>query len=243
MNHKRIRIITGANKGIGFEIARQLGSDHGMTVLVGARDEARGREALDKLTALGLDAHTIHLDVTDPASVEAAKTEIEHEFGGQLDVLIYNAGVVLDWNPPSETDLAKFKATYETNVVGPLRVTKVMLPLLRRSAAGRVVNMSSCLGSLTQNNDPTWGEAGSLQLVQGGVEHADGAFRARASGGRQRDQGQLGGSGLHRHRSQPVRLDDPCRSVVVYKLAITIATRGISSQRLREDLRRRHLGF
>jgi NAD(P)-dependent dehydrogenase (short-subunit alcohol dehydrogenase family) len=164
MNNKRIALITGANKGIGFEIARQLGSDHGMTVLVGARDESRGREAVDKLTALGLDAHTIHLDVTDPASVEAAKAKIEHEFGGQLDVLINNAGVVLDWNPPSETDLEKFKATYETNVVGPLLVTKVMLPLLRRSAAGRVVNMSSGLGSLTQNNDPTWGFSG-VKLV------------------------------------------------------------------------------
>jgi len=164
MDKKRIALITGANKGIGFEIARQLGRDHGMTVLVGARDEARGREAVDKLTALGLDAHAVHLDVTDPASVEAAKGQIEHEFAGRLDVLINNAGVILDWNPPSETDLEKFKATHETNVVGPLLVTKVMLPLLKRSAAGRVVNMSSGLGSLTQNNDPTWGFSG-VKLV------------------------------------------------------------------------------
>ena len=99
----RRRTCLGWRKGIGFEIARQLGRDHGMTVLVGARDEARGREAVDKLRALGLDAHPIHLDVTDPASVEAAKAQIEHEFGGRLDVLINinNAGVVLDWNPPS----------------------------------------------------------------------------------------------------------------------------------------------
>jgi NAD(P)-dependent dehydrogenase (short-subunit alcohol dehydrogenase family) len=164
MNTKQIALITGANKGIGFEIARQLGKDHGMTVLVGARDEARGREAAEKLRALGLDARAIHLDVTDPTSVEAAGWRIERDFGGRLDVLVNNAGVALDRNPPSQTDLEKFKATLETNVFGPLLVTKTMLPLLKRSAAGRVVNMSSGLGSLAQNNDPAW-EFAELRLV------------------------------------------------------------------------------
>lgn len=156
MNNKRIALITGANKGIGFEIARQLGKDHGMTVLLGARDETRGREAAEKLTALGVDARPIRLDVTKPASVEAARTEIEREFDGRLDVLVNNAGVALDWSPPSETDLEKFKTTHETNVFGPLLLTTSMLPLLKRSAAGRVVNVSSGLGSLAQNNDPSW---------------------------------------------------------------------------------------
>lgn len=164
MNTKRIALITGANKGIGFEIARQLGKHHGMTVLVGARDEGRGREAAEKLTALGVDARAIHLDVTDAASVEAARTQIEREFGGRLDVLVNNAGVALDRSPPSETDLEKFKATHETNVFGPLLVTKTMLPLLKRSVAGRVVNMSSGLGSLEQNNDPSW-EFSSVRLL------------------------------------------------------------------------------
>jgi NAD(P)-dependent dehydrogenase (short-subunit alcohol dehydrogenase family) len=153
---KRVALITGANKGIGYEIARQLGKDHGMTVLVGARDAARGREAVQKLTALGLDARAVELDVTDPKNVEAAARQIERDFGGRLDVLVNNAGVSLEYCPPSQTDLQKFKATHETNSFGPLVVTKAMLPLLKRSAAGRIVNVSSGLGSLAQNSDPTW---------------------------------------------------------------------------------------
>ena len=149
-------LITGGNKGLGFEVARQLGLDHGMTVLLGARDAARGREAAGKLAALGVDARAVPLDVTDPASVDAAARQIDRAFGGRLDVLVNNAGVSLDLNPPSRTDLDQFKATLETNAFGPLAVTKAMLPLLKRSAAGRVVNMSSGLGSLTQNGDPSW---------------------------------------------------------------------------------------
>ena len=164
MNDKQIALITGANKGIGLEIARQLGKQHGMTVLIGARSEERGREAAEKLTALGIDARAIHLDVTDVASVEVAKQRIESEFGGRLDVLVNNAGVALDWSPPSETDLEKLRPTYETNVIGPLLMTKTMLPLLRRAPAARVVNMSSGLASLAQNNDPTWA-FGSVRLV------------------------------------------------------------------------------
>lgn len=151
---KRVALITGANKGIGYEIARQLGKDHGMTVLVGARDAARGREAADKLSALGVDARAVQLDVTDPANVEAVAGQIERDFGGRLDVLVNNAGIALEAVPPSQTDLEKYKATHETNAFGPLVVTKAMLPLLKRSAAGRVVNVSSGLGSLTQNSDP-----------------------------------------------------------------------------------------
>lgn len=144
---KKVALITGANKGIGLEVARQLGRDHGMTVLVGARDEGRGREAAEKLTAQGIDARAMPLDVTDPTSVEAAARRIEREFGGRLDVLVNNAGVSLDYAPPSRTDLTKYKAIHDTNAFGPLVVTKTMLPLLRRAAAGRVVNMSSSLGS------------------------------------------------------------------------------------------------
>ncbi len=152
---KRVALITGANKGIGYEVARQLGKDHGMTVLVGARDSARGREAAEKLTALGVDARSVQLDVTDPTNVEMVAKQIERDFGGRLDVLINNAGVSLEYAPPSQTDLEKYQATHLTNAFGPLVVTKAMLPLLKRSAAGRVVNMSSTLGSLTQNSDPS----------------------------------------------------------------------------------------
>lgn len=156
-------LITGANKGIGFEIARQLGRDHGMTVLVGARDQTRGRETVEKLTTLGISARAVQLDVTDRSSVETAKAQIEREFG-RLDVLVNNAGVALDRSAPSETDLDKFKATHETNVFGPLLVTRTMLPLLRLSPVGRIVNMSSGLGSLSQNNDSSW-EFSRVKLV------------------------------------------------------------------------------
>ena len=161
---KQVALITGANKGLGYEIARQLGQDHGMTVLVGARDAVRGREAADKLTALGVDARAVQLDVTDPASVAAAAKQIERDFGGRLDVLVNNAGVVLDYAPPSQTDLAKYQATHLTNAFGPLAVTTAMLPLLKRAVAGRVVNMSSGLGSLTQNSDPAW-EYAKIKVV------------------------------------------------------------------------------
>ena len=161
---KRVALITGANKGLGYEIARQLGQDHGMTVLIGARDAARGRAAADKLTALGIDARAVQLDVTDPASVAAVASQIERDFGGRLDVLVNNAGIVLDYAPPSQTDLEKYQATHLTNAFGPLAVTKALLPLLKRSAAGRVVNMSSGLGSLTQNSDPGW-EYAKIKVV------------------------------------------------------------------------------
>ncbi len=164
LSGKRVALITGANKGIGYEIARQLGKDHGMTVLVSARDAARGREAAGKLTALGVDARAVQLDVTDPTSVEAAARQIERDFDGRLDVLVNNAGVSLEFVPPSQTDLEKYQAIHLTNAFGPLAVTKAMLPLLKRSAAGRVVNMSSSLGSLQLNGDPSWAYAG-VKLV------------------------------------------------------------------------------
>ncbi len=151
---KRVALITGANKGIGYEVARQLGRDHGMTVLLGCRDEARGQEAADRLKAESVDAQAIPLDVTDPASVRKAAGRIERDFGGQLDVLVNNAGVAPDLSLPSQTDLEKFQATHATNVFGPVAVTTTLLPLLRRSSAGRIVNVSSSLGSLAGNSKP-----------------------------------------------------------------------------------------
>ena len=165
ISDKRVALITGANKGLGYEVARQLGQDHGMTVLIGARDAARGREAAEKLTALDLDACAVQLDVTDPASVEAAAGQIEQDFGGRLDVLVNNAGVsLLDYSLPSQTDLEGYRVIHLTNAFGPLAVTKAMLPLLKRSAAGRVVNMSSGLGSLKLNSDQS-PEIAGIKLV------------------------------------------------------------------------------
>ena len=153
---RRVALVTGANKGIGFEIARQLGLNHGVTVIVGARDQTRGSQATERLRKLGVIAHFVQLDVTDQESIEAAARKITQEFGGRLDILVNNAGVALDFNPPSRTDLEKLKATFEVNVYGPLAVTKAMVALLKQSPAGRIVNVSSGLGSIARNrgSDP-----------------------------------------------------------------------------------------
>jgi len=162
MAEGKIALITGANKGIGKEIARQLGAQ-GMTVLIGARDTGRGEAAAAELTAGGADAHAVRLDVTDAASIEAAAHQIESEYG-KLDVLVNNAGIALD-GAPGGVDVDTLRRTYETNVFGVFAVTKAMTPLLKKSEAGRIVNMSSGLGSLTQNSDPNWGFAGVKPLA------------------------------------------------------------------------------
>ena len=154
MADTKVALITGANKGIGKEIARQLGTQ-GITVLIGARDEGRGGEAAAELKQAGIDARAIRLDVTDEASIEAAARQIESEFG-RLDVLVNNAGIALDTGPSSTLELDTLRRTFETNVFGVFAVTKALVPLLKKSPAGRVVNLSSGLGSLSQNSDPNW---------------------------------------------------------------------------------------
>jgi NAD(P)-dependent dehydrogenase (short-subunit alcohol dehydrogenase family) len=158
----RIAVVTGANKGIGLEIARQLGRE-GVTVFLGARDEARGRAAAEKLRAEGLDARALRLDVTDDASASAAAAEVERQ-AGHLDILVNNAGIAIDGAPPSKVSIDVVRRTYETNVFGVVRTTQAFLPLLRKSSAGRIVNMSSGLGSLAQNSDPSWDYA-SVKLL------------------------------------------------------------------------------
>ncbi len=152
---RKVALVTGANKGIGFEVARQLAKDHGMAVIIAARDEARGREAAEKLVADGLDARSLVLDVTDPSTAEAAARQVEGWFG-RLDVLVNNAGIALDQGSPSQIGLDVLRQTYETNVFGVFNVTMAMLPLLKKSGAARIVNVSSGLGSLAQNSDPNW---------------------------------------------------------------------------------------
>lgn len=150
----QVALITGANKGIGLEIARQLGR-RGIIVLIGARDAARGREAADGLRSEGISAHFVQLDVTSQPTIAQAPRRIAAEFG-RLDILVNNAGIFIDDARPSELDMEVLHRTYETNVFGPVAVTKALLPLLRRSPAGRIVNMSSSLGSLTLTSDPGW---------------------------------------------------------------------------------------
>ncbi|GLX01621.1 SDR family oxidoreductase [Microtetraspora sp. NBRC 16547] len=140
-------LITGANKGIGYEIARLLGQE-GVTVLVGARDTARGEAAAERLGA-----RFVQIDVTSPESVVAAAKQIGDEYGA-LDILVNNAGVALGAEPPSGTTVEVTRAVYETNVFGVIEVTNAMLPLLRRAPAARIVNVSSEVGSLTAAGDP-----------------------------------------------------------------------------------------
>ena len=153
MADKKIALVTGANKGIGKEIARQLGTQ-GMTVFIGARDRERGEAAAAELREGGADARFLQVDVTDPDGLAAAAAQVERDFG-RLDVLVNNAGIALEGAPGSLT-LDVLRRTYETNVFGVYSVTETFLPLLKKSDAGRLVNMSSELGSLTSNSDPDW---------------------------------------------------------------------------------------
>ncbi|WP_034087028.1 SDR family oxidoreductase [Streptacidiphilus albus] len=153
MTEKTIALVTGANKGIGYEIAVGLAA-LGWQVGVGARDEQRREAAVAKLRAAGADVFGVPLDVTDDASVAAAAALIE-ERAGRLDVLVNNAGITGGApQTPTTVDPATVLAAVETNVIGVIRVTNAMLPLLRRSASPRIVNMSSSVGSLTLQTTP-----------------------------------------------------------------------------------------
>jgi NAD(P)-dependent dehydrogenase (short-subunit alcohol dehydrogenase family) len=150
----RIALITGANKGIGLETARQLGRQ-GISVLLGCRDLARGAAAVAGLAKDGVTARAIALEVTDAASIQAAAAQVAKEHG-RLDILVNNAGI-LDHAAevgPEATSLATFRRVFETNFFGLIAVTQAFLPLLRKSPAGRIVNLSSILGSLAEHSDP-----------------------------------------------------------------------------------------
>jgi NAD(P)-dependent dehydrogenase (short-subunit alcohol dehydrogenase family) len=144
--------VTGANKGLGREISRQLAAK-GIFVLIGARDRERGEKAVADLRAQDLPVEFIQIDVTSQASVDHAAAEVERH-QGRLDILVNNAGIALDWLPGSELTVEALEKTFDTNVFGVFRVTKALLPLLKKSQHGRIVNMSSGLGSLTRNADP-----------------------------------------------------------------------------------------
>jgi NAD(P)-dependent dehydrogenase (short-subunit alcohol dehydrogenase family) len=153
MSGQTIALVTGANKGIGYEIAAGLGA-LGWSVGVGARDEARREAAVQKLRAGGADAFGVPLDVTDDASVADAARMVQ-ERAGRLDVLVNNAGVTGGMpQTPTTVDLSAVRTAVETNVIGVIRVTNALLPLLLRSAAPRIVNMSSSVGSLTRQTTP-----------------------------------------------------------------------------------------
>ena len=158
-SRKRVALITGANKETACHIALLLGREHGMIVLAGEADEQSGRAAAARLAAQGIDVRPVRLDVTDPASIEAAARRVGEEFGGGLDVLINHADMVLDGSLSGHGEPATFKATFEANVRAPFQVSAAMLPLLERSGVGRIVNVSGGLDSVAQNDDPSRGFA------------------------------------------------------------------------------------
>ena len=153
---KKIALVTGGNKGIGFEICRNL-AGAGCTVLLGARNAQRGQQAVRQLEQAGVeDIHFIEIDVTMQHTIKAAAEQIESRYG-RLDILLNNAGVNLPGDGlPGAADPAVVQRIFDTNFFGALRVSHTMLPLLRKSPAGRIVNISSGLGSLTYNSDPAW---------------------------------------------------------------------------------------
>jgi NAD(P)-dependent dehydrogenase (short-subunit alcohol dehydrogenase family) len=154
MSETTIALVTGANKGIGREIAGQLAA-RGITVLLAARDRGRGEKAAAELAADGLDVRPIGLDVTDGATIATAAAAVDERYG-RLDVLVNNAGIPGDIarQATGNAQAAVVRSVLETNVVGVVMVTEAMLPLLRRSPAARIVNMSSSVGSLARSTDP-----------------------------------------------------------------------------------------
>jgi NAD(P)-dependent dehydrogenase (short-subunit alcohol dehydrogenase family) len=138
-------LVTGANQGIGKEIARQLAAA-GLIVYLGSRDPRRGQRAVDEI---GGNARLLSLDVTDGRSIAEATRQV-----ADLDILVNNAGISVDLNPVTETDVDAFRRTYETNVFGVVAVTHAFLPALRRSARPRIVNLSSGTGSLGWSTGP-----------------------------------------------------------------------------------------
>ena len=151
----KIALVTGANKGIGYEVARQL-AKAGCTVLLGAREASRGQEAASKLQGEKLDVRAVAIDLLNRDTLASAAASIEAEFG-RLDILVNNAGIAApNDGPPGTASLEAVESSMRTNFIGAVAVTQAMLPLLRKAPAARIVNVSSGLGSLTLHGDPDW---------------------------------------------------------------------------------------
>ena len=171
MSEKKVALITGANKGLGLETARQLGK-LGYTVLIGSRDPLKGEVAARLMRNEGIDVRVVKLDVNRQADIDAAAAMVESEFG-TLDVLVNNAGVMIEkgWtkNTTSETTLENLRATFEANLFAVVAVTKALLPALKKADAARIVNVSSILGSV------------SLQATKGSPTYSTKLFAYNAS--------------------------------------------------------------
>ena len=149
---KKTALVTGANKGIGFEVTRQLAAAR-CTVLLGARNKALGEEAVATLKSEGGQVHYLSLDLDDPGTIAAAARDIEADFG-HLDILVNNAGIVGQGDGlPSSSSLDAIERAFRVNFLGTVAVTQAMLPLLRKAPSASIVNVSSGLGSLTKSGD------------------------------------------------------------------------------------------
>jgi len=161
INDKPVALVTGANQGIGFQVAKEL-TENGYTVLVGSRNPENGGKAAK---SIGANAYAIQLDVTDQASIAAAASKIKNDFG-RLDLLVNNAAIshagkpgrtleeLMQSGKASVASIDEVRAVYETNVFGVLAVTQALLPILLEAPSARIVNVSSGVGSLTLNSNP-----------------------------------------------------------------------------------------
>jgi NAD(P)-dependent dehydrogenase (short-subunit alcohol dehydrogenase family) len=155
---KKVAFITGGNRGIGLETARQLGKLGGIHVVIGSRDLAKGKEAAEKLRADGADVDVIRFDITKPADYKEAYNYFDKNYG-KLDILINNAGIWREGAPggPNNTSTVTqsvLREVFDTNFFGTIELTQVLLPLIKKAPEGRIVNLSSILGSLTLHADP-----------------------------------------------------------------------------------------
>ncbi|NTU80496.1 MAG: SDR family NAD(P)-dependent oxidoreductase [Chloroflexales bacterium] len=184
-----IALVTGVGRreGIGFAVCRQL-AEQGMTVLLTARDQARAAEAAQPLIDAGLDVHPYPLDVTDDTSVQQLVAILTERYG-RLDVLINNAAAVADWRETATTaDLQAVRTTLEANLLGPWRVTQALLPLIRNSPHGRIVNVSSGAGS---HGDPQF-----RLTTGGGVVASYGISKAALNALTAKFAAELAGTGI-----------------------------------------------
>jgi NAD(P)-dependent dehydrogenase (short-subunit alcohol dehydrogenase family) len=175
---QKIALVTGANRGIGLETARQLGQQ-GVTVIVAARDDVKAQQAAGALQAEGITAVALKLDVTSSADIQAAARFVEERFG-RLDILVNNAGIFAEkqfgGNNSTSVTQAELRRTFDTNFFGVIELTQALLPMLGRSPAGRIVNLSSVLGSLTLHAKPGSPIAGIKNLAYNASKTALNAF-------------------------------------------------------------------